>query len=239
LGLDVYVGRLLPYFAGDWEPEGAALYIQDGETQKAVVIKSNRRYWHSAGINSVSEALEALRMWKESLSETLGLPEPLEWREEEEADYYTLQLGWLGYNGLLLWAAYDESGDALPVHLPDSVHEDPVLQRRLANLADSRRYRSLLDDTQIWLPGFYAVTFRAPDPTGKKTDFGFSGALLDELVELNERTWQADVETIIGWSDNAVEEGASLEAFAQFGFAVLYRLAVTAQKHKLPMVLDF
>jgi hypothetical protein len=62
---------------------------------------------------------------------------------------------------------------------------------------------------------------------------------LDELVDLNARTWQADLDTIIRWSDSPAEQGTPLEACAQFGFAVLYRLAVTARKHGLPMVLDY
>jgi hypothetical protein len=238
MGLDVYVGGLLPYFDGDWETEGAQLHLRDGEESHAVVIKSNRRSWQSAGIGSVPEAMEAIQSWRSFLSESLGLEEPLEWIEGDEAGYYTLQLGWPSYEGLLLWAAYQESGGAPPEHLPDDAHSDPVLQASRASATDSR-YRSLLDNTEIWLPGSYALTFRAPDPTGKRTDFGFTEALLAELVDLNARTWQADLETIITWSERSVEQEAPLEAWAQFGFAILYRLAATARKHKLPMVLDY
>lgn len=47
-------------------------------------------------------------------------------------------------------------------------------------------------------------------------------------------------QTIIAWSENGTPEaGAPLEACAQFGFAVLYRLAITAWKQNFPMVLDY
>lgn len=240
MALDVYVGQLFTYFNGRWEPE-PQLFVTEGEETKAVIIKSNRRSWSTAGIKSLPEVLKAIEEWKTALSEGLGLPTPLEWTENgsEDSEYYTFPLPWAGYEGLLLWAAYDAAGEAPPVHLPDKSYDDPILRKYHQSDGAGSRYSSLLGRTEIWLPGDFSLTFRAPDPTGRKTDFGFTIALGDELVDLNERTWQADFETIRGWSESPLVQDASLEDCARHGFSVLYRLSPVSRREKLPMVLDF
>lgn len=50
----------------------------------------------------------------------------------------------------------------------------------------------------------------------------------------------ANTETIVAWSGRSIPvEGVPLEECVQFGYAVLYRLAITAYAEKLPMILDY
>ena len=64
-------------------------------------------------------------------------------------------------------------------------------------------------------------------------------ALLEQLHELNDRTWRmaaGDLESIL---INGAEKDAPLEAAARFGYAVMEKLARTAVEVQLPMELDY
>lgn len=220
MGLDVYVGPLVRYFLGKWENDVAQmlaeqgipedLHAEYGEDLSFVETKTGRR---SLDVSIVEEAIEVIKNWRSRISESLRFEKALDWPESDELPYFTRKPCWDGYQGLLLWAAYEEAGEAPPLNLPENVDEDPALRRSRADLKESR-YPHLLGETEIWLPGDYAMAFRAPDPTGKRLDFGFAGALFEELADLNERTWQADMDTIIEWYENSVDFGEPLEACA-------------------------
>lgn len=247
MGLDVYAGPLVRYFLGNWHldlehqiaehgiPEG--LRAQHGDKLTFVETKIARR---SLNVSTADEAIKVIEEWRDGLSMGLGdhLKAPLEWPESENLSYFTRKPDWDGYQGLLLWAAYEDAGQVPPLTLPEDEDEDPALQRSRANLRTSR-YPHLLGKTEIWLPGECSMAFRAPDPTGTIMDFGFAGSLLGELADLNKRTWQADIDTIEEWYDASVELGAPLEACARFGFAVFYILSYSAYTEGFPMLLDY
>lgn len=246
VGLDVYVGPLTRYYLGNWANDVAQMLEDDRVLESlrqrfgvddltVVETKSGRR---SLGVHTVEEAIETILVWRNRISESLGLEAPLDWPESDEFPYFTRKPCWDGYQGLLLWAAYEDAGQVPPLDLPEKVDENPALRRSRDDLRASR-YPHLLGETEIWLPGDYNLTFRALDPTGKKSDFGFAGSLFEELLDINQRTWQADLDTIIDWYDNSVEYGSPLESCARFGFAVFYRLSLTAYKERFPMVLDY
>ena len=246
LGLDVYVGPLTRYYLGNWANDVAQMLEDDSVLESlrqrfgvddltAVETKTARR---SLDVRTAEEAVERIQAWRKKISEVLGLEEPLDWPESNELPYATRKPCWDGYQGLLLWAAYEDAGQIPPLDLPGGVDEDPALQRSRADLRASR-YPHLLGNTEIWLPGDYDLAFRATDPTGQKNDFGFAGSLFKELLDLNQRTWRADLDTIIDWYDKSVEYGSCLEACARFGFAVFYRLSLTAYEERSPMVLDY
>lgn len=245
MGLDVYVGPLVRYFLRHWENDVAQALAEHGipedlrnEFGENLTFVESKTAQRSLDVSTVEEAIEKIQEWRSGLSTSLGLERPLEWPESDELPYYTRKPCWDGYEGLLLWAAYEDAGQTPPQDLPESVDEDPALRRSRANLRDSR-YPHLLAETEIWLPGDYAMAFRAQDPTGEQMDFGFATALFGEMIDLNERTWQADLDTIAEWYNNSVEYGSPLEACARFGFAVFYHLSRTAYTQGFPMVLDY
>jgi len=242
VGLDVYVGPLVRYYLGNWANDVTQMFVENpeemrqqlGENVTAFEMKTGQR---SLAVSTVSEAIEVIRAWRSTLSESLG-GEPLDWQESGEAGYFTRKPGWDSYQALILWAAYQEAGQPPPLIVPEDAEEDPLLRKSRAALLESK-YPHLLGETEIWLPGPLSMTFRGPDPTGRKTDFGFAGSLFTELERLNQKTWQADLETIGKWYKDSIEPGSPLEACARFGFAVFHRLSATAYGRDLPMVLDY
>jgi hypothetical protein len=69
--------------------------------------------------------------------------------------------------------------------------------------------------------------------------FGSSVELLRELDELNQRSFNADAETLEAWRRAVADSGATVVEKARFGFAVLHGLATKATAHRLPMLLDY
>jgi hypothetical protein len=241
VGLDVYVGPLTRYFLGSWENDVAQMLAtgtaevggQPQESVRALEVKTNTRLLE---VRTAREAAATIGEWRTQISHGLGLETALDWPESDKLHYYTRKVTWDGYTGLLQWAADEEAGQTPPPEVPE--HEDVSVPQRSRAGAKTSRYPHLLGETNLWLPGDHDVTFRAPDPTGTRIDIGFAGPLFGELIELNRRTWQADGTTIQEWYDGSVENGAPVEACAQFGFAVFYRLSGVAYKEGLPMILD-
>jgi hypothetical protein len=206
----------------------------EGVTQKIVEIKSRRRF-----IRPASDAGQKVDKWKARLNTTLGdrLGKPIEW-PEEYPKYFTDKLGWNSYNALVLWAAYDEHPELMrPLHLPDSLSDDPAYKRNTDPSFNSR-YVHLLG-VELWLPGLEHFNFNLEDPAGTKVRVGFTTSLLIELERLNLRTWKADDEEISAWEEEEPEAQAPLEECAKFGFGIFHWLTTTAVRHGLPMLLDF
>ncbi len=65
--------------------------------------------------------------------------------------------------------------------------------------------------------------------------------LFTELQDLNERTWNAETDTLDSWWDGGPPPpgASSLEDNAKFGFAVLRELCFAAHRNRLVIVLDY
>ena len=246
MALDVYVGPLTRFYTGRWksiiaqstdgfDPSCIALdggldrwadfqfNTPEGKLQ-TVEVKCNRKY-----LGSSVDADQKIKEWRQSLSQTFAsrLREPLDWTEDNDGVYFTDKPGWDAYGALMLWAAYE--GHPEFDRLPEDWDSDPVY-------TSSTRYPALLR-CDFWLPGEYSFVSKGKAPNENDVTFGFSASLLDELRELNARTWGA--ERISDWFTYGKKREDGLEDCAQFAFAVLYALAATAQEYSQPMVLDW
>lgn len=246
MGLDVYAGALSRYYLREWETEVEEMLRQNPTFSKnGVVLPSeDLRVVEVKAATPVFEHLEwpaavaALESWRDGLAAALE-NSSVDWSEAEDTPYLTRKITWEGFTALTLWAAYEEHPDLpRPAALPDSAGEDPALERSCVDLSASR-YPQLLGGNEIWLPGDDNRTFRAADVCGEKKDIGFLAELVNELRELNHRTWGADSETIRRWSLGPPEDRAALEANARFGFAILWLMGATAYHHRFPMLLDY
>ncbi len=64
-------------------------------------------------------------------------------------------------------------------------------------------------------------------------------AALSIAVLLNSRTWNVEPSEAMGWASRTPGPLSLLEDAAKSGFAILLGLAFKAQKHALPMKLDY
>jgi hypothetical protein len=236
MALDVYVGSLARYYAGEWEN-----IAEKAARERGVQYQIGRPGGSTDRLKDPQRIPPAVLAWRSALSDSLGskLALPLDWDEALEAPYFTGRPGWDGFGSLVLWAAYAEH-PALrrPATLAEEWDNDPALMR--SNVAGFRsRYSHLVRNVELWLPSPFEFTFEGEDIDGRRVVVGSTTTLRRQLEDLNAATWKADANAVAGWGREPLAAEAPLELCARYAFAVLLDLARRAVEHKLPMKLDY
>jgi hypothetical protein len=236
MALDVYVGSLTRYYAGEWENVAERTARERG---------LQFHIGHAGGsgdrLKDPLRIQPAIETWRATLSASLGhnIAAPLDWDEGLDAAYFTGRPGWDGFGSLVLWAAYAEH-PALrqPAILPEEWDDDPALMR--SNVAGFRsRYSHLVRNVELWLPSPFEFTFEGEDVDGRRVVVGSIMTLRRQLDELNAATWKAPAQSVADWRREQLGENAPLELCARYAFAILLDLSSHAVEHRLPMKLDY
>jgi hypothetical protein len=227
MALDVYVGSLARYYAGDWE-------------NVAERAAGTRHAGPQAGRPRDAASMRpAVLAWREALAASLGSTVIIawDWDESAEAPHFTGRPGWDGFGSLVLWAAYAEH-PALrrPDSLPEEWDDDPALVR---SNAEGSRYSHLVRNVELWLPSPFDVTFEGQDIDRRRIVVGSALTLARQLGELNGATWKAGESEVVRWARTVPGDDARLELKARHAFAILHDLARRAVEHRLPMKLDY
>jgi hypothetical protein len=244
MGLDVFVGSLTRYYAGNWET-----VIQQAGRQNNVPVQVIRPKAPSQGLlgsvrrlinrvrpEGVEAAARVVRRWQKRLRRDLHMPD-LDWNEDPDAPYFTDKPAWDCYGALVLWAAYEELPDAKRRETAEGWEKDSTYLTNRINR--NSRYQHLSADTETWLPVDFPNPIRTLDGTGNSIVLGSSVRLVAELRELNQRTWAAKDAEISQWRYDGAEYGAPLEISARFAFSIFFDLAGQSVARQLPMKLDY
>jgi hypothetical protein len=235
MSFDVYVGSFTRYITGDWENQGQQMARETGVPYQLIRADETEEAPPPS-----SEVRQAVENWRAAINGGLGehLEEPLSWDESDETPYFTERPGWPGYASLLLHAAYDDHSDLKkPERLPEEWGDDPAYKAASEKNADTS-YPALLA-ANLWLPGEFDFMFGVEDLGGNERSIASCGALLEELRELNERTFKGQDAELAAWRAQTVEEKSPLDAHAKNALALLIALAESAVENKLPMMLDY
>lgn len=235
MALDVYVGSLTRYYAGEWEDvsEGTA-------RERGAPFRIGRRGGSGDREPKIQENLQAILAWRVELNRSLGerIARPLDWSEAFDAPYYTGRPGWDGFGSLVLWAAYAEHpAQRRPADLPEEWDNDPVLVRSSRSGFRSR-YSHLVRNVELWLPDPFDFTFESEDVDGRRVVVGSTATLHRQLEDLNAATWKANAGIVASWARDARTANAPLEQNARYAYAVLLDLAERSVERRLPMKLD-
>jgi hypothetical protein len=233
MALDVYVGSLTRYYAGDWEN----IADKKGQRPKA---RTGATRASDPGKESAERLRKAVVAWREGMKRALRqhLAEPLDWTEAAEAPWFTARPGWDGFGSLVLWAAYAEQpGLPRPATLPEEWDDDPALVRSNAEGFRSR-CSHLVRNVELWLPAEFDFTFEGEDVDGRRIVVGSSTVLGRQLDELNAATWKMDGGELSALAKNR-PAGSALETCARHALAVMAGLVRHAVEHRLPMKLDY
>lgn len=236
MALDVYVGSLARYYAGEWENiSERAARERGGQPPSLRPGESGTSGKYPDRVRS------AMSAWQAALVQSLGdrVVGSLDWDESPEAPYFTGRPGWDGFGSLVLWAAYAEHPALrLPDALPEEWDNDLALVRSNAEGFRSR-YSHLVRNVELWLPSGFEFTFEGEDVRGRRVVMGSSTMLRRQLADLNGATWKAAGSTVGRWGRSPPASDASLELRARYAFAVLSDLVEQAVDHRLPMKLDY
>lgn len=236
MALDVYVGSLTRYYAGQWENIAERAARERGTPFRIAGLGDT-----VDDSSDSDQLLSAILAWRMTLSQSLGarFNVALDWEENPEAPYFTSRPGWDGFGSLVLWAAYAEH-PALrrPPTLPEEWDNDPALVR--SNVEGFRsRYSHLVRNVELWLPSPFEFTFEGEDVDGRRVVVGSTTTLRQQLEELNAATWKVAPDIVVGWRREPLADDAPLELNARYAFSVLRDLADRAVENRLPMKLDY
>jgi hypothetical protein len=235
MALDVYVGSLTRYYAGEWENVSETTARERGAQLR--IARSSL----GAEERDTGDIHQAVLSWRSALNRSLGerIALPLDWDESPDAPYFTGRPGWDGFGSLVLWAAYAEHPAVRrPASLPEEWDNDPVLVRSNAEGFRSR-FSHLVRNVELWLPSPFEFTFEGEDVDGRRVVVGSTAMLRRQLEELNAATWKADAGIVAAWGRDPPAADAPLEQAARYAFAVLLDLSQRAVRHRLPMKLDY
>lgn len=169
-----------------------------------------------------------------SVSEKVGVQ--LAWDESSDLEF-AFDLGESGWTALRLFAFYAERSD---LEWPDTVPALPEFDTKWREAADDKFSKSLygqLLGADMWLPGEFPLTIRAPRPDGDAADIGSLKVLTDQLLWLNQRTFQADQEEVTAWLEMPAETDGQFLMATRRGYAALAAAAAMAQEASVPLIL--
>lgn len=169
-------------------------------------------------------------------------PEAEAWEERADKECVVVQMDELHYGALLYYAAcmaYNvKPREAI---YPDwkAEEEQPVQNAH----ADPNMPWSLMKGASWWLPTQTPVLLRGEVPTGDVVTISSCGALLLELLRVNEMGWKADESVVLSWfeSEGQMAEGAkrySTESMAKYAFSALWQLAKYGLQNHVPVIMD-
>ena len=235
MGLDVYVGPLTRYHGGAWET-----VVQQAGRAAGLQVEIVRP--DAGEIAPPDEIRAAVVAWRSQLNAALGLhlPAPLTWDEGDDQPYFTDKPDWDGFGAAVVWAAHLEHPEfprPARVTVEDWV-TDPAYVASQAPEATTR-YPALLSNVELWLPGDFAFTFRAPDVLGRPIEIGSVERLAADLEHILRVSWTPDAAALEAWRQAGPQPDGPFEEQARFGLAVLHALATTAAAHRLPIRLDY
>jgi len=240
MALDVYVGSLTRYYAGDWESTADKKGKRTRPSGRTGAARAGAGRADRASGKDSERIRKAVLTWRDGIKRALRqhLDEPLDWAETTEAPWFTGRPGWDGFGSLVLWAAYAEQpGLRRPAALPEEWDDDPALVRSNADGFRSR-YSHLVRNVELWLPCAFGFTFEGEDVDGRRIIVGSSTTLGRQLGELNAATWKMEGRELAALAKNR-PNGSTLETCARHALAVMTGLVRHAVEHRLPMKLDY
>jgi len=221
MALDVYVGSLTRYYAGDWESTADKKGKRTRPSGRTGAARAGAGRADRASGKDSERIRKAVLTWRDGIKRALRqhLDEPLDWAETTEAPWFTGRPGWDGFGSLVLWAAYAEQpGLRRPAALPEEWDDDPALVRSNADGFRSR-YSHLVRNVELWLPCAFGFTFEGEDVDGRRIIVGSSTTLGRQLGELNAATWKMDGRELAALAKNR-PNGSALETCARHALAV-------------------
>lgn len=237
MGLDLYVGSLTRYFAGDWKTVTAQAAEADGI--EFITHRPNEPE-HRA---DPGEIQAEVARWQAAVAEALGLSSV--WVDRPDAPYATDQPGWPGYGAVVLLACRLERPDlASDADSPESFTESRAFE---AVRASESRFPSLIGGAEWWLPtAGLKATFTGNGVDGTLLAMATLDQLLDELEALREgigaEPAALNQALLTGGPDRSsatVDRAAYLHDWGLFGLAVFLELARQAQHMNLPLLMDY
>ncbi len=259
MGLDIYAGTLTRYYARNWKTAGQQWAEEHGWGFQRITPGGEPLSGEER--QSPADIQAGVENWRDQILAFLsqsGRGPYAPWPEDNEKPYYTDKPDWDAFGAMLLAAACHTYGEPVPptVRKTWNFTEHPAV-KRLAE--DPDKVWSLFRGADWWLPLSDGFLFQATLPNGANAVVATVGALRLELEQLNRLAWQADEDTVLGWThtegypvDGEVGPGGSFvrtdiqehteyntESLAKYAFSLFWRAVRFAEENQVPILMDY
>jgi hypothetical protein len=166
------------------------------------------------------------------------LAEPLAWREGMSPDFKVAEIGFQGYGGVILLAAYTVTGHLpRPTSFQRTWNKDPAIE--ILNREPGNNAIWEIVNCSLWMPCPFQFGIGMKDPSGQPIRAGSVDMLWTALQQLNEANWKASPAEISGWLKYELNEDVSFDTQAKFGFAMFHEACRMAREKQLPIKLHY
>ena len=212
--LELFAGTLNRYYCDVDTPEEAA------RTNEIVC------HWRDTIVGAVKKAA----------------PEAEPWEENTEKEYLALQLPEMAFGALLTYAASVAYGHKCRETVYPGWNFEGEADVQSAR-ADRSMVMTLLMGASWWLPVQTPIMLRGEVPTGDVATIASAGALMIELLRINEMGWKADEEEVLRWfeTEGKMDPDAkrySTDSLAKYAYSVFWQLAKFSLQNKVPVIMD-
>ena len=232
MALDVYVGPLSRYLAGDWQT-----ILEDEDTGDEYTAATPTLQSRIAGsVRKFGADRRCSRMRSDISRELQRLNEKLDlWREDSKQPYQTDRLGWEGLSGIIFGYAYAVSPHlSMPTEVPDL--SDLTTDPALTDLPEGTGPNHLL--SEMWIPGDFDASISLKFSSERTINVSSLGGLSRELEAAGQALGFA-TNSWLGAIVDQPDEESTLEEAAHYGFVLMSRLANFGTQAKVPMLLDY
>ncbi len=228
--IELYVGTLTRYYSEQW---------QNGNTRAGKLTPfTGDRSSHSVSDPVELQGIIAEWLEKASLKLKEHLKEPLSWREGMSPDFSVAEIGFQGYGGLIMLAAYTVTGHLpRPTTFQRTWNKDPAIE--ILNKEPGNNAIWEIVNCSLWMPCSFQFGIGMKDPSGQPIRAGSVEVLWSALQQLNEANWKATPEDIQGWLKYELNGDVSFDTQARFGFAMFYEACHMAREKQLPIKLHY
>ena len=182
--------------------------------------------------------------WRDTIIAAVknAAPEAEAWEETAEKEYLAMELDEMAYGALLTYAAAVAYGRKCRETVYPGWNFEAEQDVQTAR-ADRSMVMSLLKGATWYLPVQTPIMLRGQVPTGNTAVISSCGALMLELLRINELGWKADEEEVIGWAktEGQIAPDAkrySTESLAKRAYSVLWQLTKFALQNHVPFIMD-
>ena len=249
MGLDIYAGTLTRYYSHDWKTTIRRFAEDHGKSYSRVGPDGSE---YDIGPRDPERFRDDVAGWMDYILESLerdGGGVYGRWNDDDACPYYTGWPDWDGFGALLMVTACSIYGEPVPATVRKDwrYHEEPLIDMLCGDYGENM---TLLSGVTWWLPLPLGFIMDASKPYGEDVRLGTVYGLEGELREINRNVWEADEETILGWSSpesltddwmlrRMTSAESDTEALAKVAFSMFYRAARFSREHDVLVILNY
>ena len=252
MGLDIYAGPFVRYYAKNWKTK-AQQFAEEYGIKYEVVWANPEEHENQA---SVQEITQGVHYWQEQLIlmlESHDICSFTIWEENNDKDYYTDKPDWDALGALLLMVAAKAMNKDCPTEYQKGMDFHPYIEEAAREALNEW---SLFLGVFHFLPQKEYLMFDWLLANGKECSFATTANLRAELEAINDLLWSVDEETILNWNESegypadvTLQNGKytrtqestvyDTESLAKFCYSILYQAVMFSEKNDVPIIFDY